>query len=88
MVLTNRLMRAFGAWRQRRDTRRRGVHGLVGLSERILADIDLRRADVHAAMMGVAPLGRRTTDAAPQGSACRNSAPLRYQPCLVACSKA
>jgi uncharacterized protein YjiS (DUF1127 family) len=43
-----RLIRMLGAWRRRRSHLRH----FMTLSDRTLADIGLRRADVHAAMMG------------------------------------
>jgi uncharacterized protein YjiS (DUF1127 family) len=90
MSAMGRLTRGLGAWRRRRAARRRAsLHGLMGLSDRALADIGLRRADVHAATMGVMPLGGRATDLAAKGSICRDLAPFRrYQPCRVVCSKA
>jgi uncharacterized protein YjiS (DUF1127 family) len=82
-----RLMRAFGRWRRRRALRRRAsLDGLVGLSDRSLADIGLRRADLQAAMMGVMPLGPRATAA--EDSTCRDPARFRrYQPCRLVCAK-
>jgi uncharacterized protein YjiS (DUF1127 family) len=84
-----RLMRAFGRWRRRRAMRRRAsLDGLVGLSDRSLADIGLRRADLQAATMGVIPLGRRATDIAAERSTCRDPGRFRrYQPCRVVCAK-
>ncbi|MGH6902036.1 MAG: DUF1127 domain-containing protein [Geminicoccaceae bacterium] len=52
-----RLVRALAAWRRRRAMRRRArLHGFIGLSDRTLADIGLRRADVHGALLGAMPL--------------------------------
>lgn len=57
-----RLLRMVADWRQRRAVRRRAqLHTFIGLSDRMLADIGVRRADVHAAVAGVVPaqhLGR------------------------------
>ena len=51
------LLRMLAAWRQRRATRR-GVrlHGFTNMSDRMLADIGVRRADVHAAISGMMPV--------------------------------
>ena len=51
------LLRMLAEWRQRRATRR-GVrlHGFTNMSDRMLADIGVRRADVHAAMSGMMPV--------------------------------
>jgi uncharacterized protein YjiS (DUF1127 family) len=77
-----RLGRALNDWRQRRANRRRAqVAGFMALSDRTLADIGLRRADVHAAMIGVAPLGRRATMQAPAAAICQLSG---VRPTLVA----
>ena len=56
------IMRLFGklaAWRQRRAARRTHLHGFMAMSDRALADIGVRRADVHAAVVGAMPLGRQ-----------------------------
>ena len=69
VVAMRRLMRAINTWRQVRVRRRRAkIHRFMALSDRILADIGLRRADVNAAMIGVVPLGRRATLHAPAGA--------------------
>jgi uncharacterized protein YjiS (DUF1127 family) len=49
--------RLIAKWRQRRAARR-GVrlHGFTHMSDRMLADIGVRRADVHAAMSGMMPV--------------------------------
>ena len=60
------LLRLFSAWRQRRAARRRArLHSFMDVSDRVLADIGVRRADVYGAMIGVAPLRRAV---APEGS--------------------
>jgi uncharacterized protein YjiS (DUF1127 family) len=52
-----RLARALRAWRQGRTVPRgANLHGFVVLSDRALADIGVRRADVQAAMSGMMPL--------------------------------
>jgi uncharacterized protein YjiS (DUF1127 family) len=51
-----RLLRTITSWRRRRAARRRGVHGWMHMSDRMLADIGVRRADVHAAMSGMMPV--------------------------------
>ena len=54
-----RLMQVFSAWRQRRTARRRAhLHGFMAMSDRALADIGVRRAHVHGALVGAMPLGR------------------------------
>jgi Domain of unknown function (DUF1127) len=45
----------------------------MALSDRILADIGLRRADVYGAMIGVVPLGRRASVPAPAAATCQMS---------------
>ena len=50
----NAMERLLSAWRQWRAARRRArLHELVNMSDRMLADIGVRRADVHAAMSGL-----------------------------------
>jgi uncharacterized protein YjiS (DUF1127 family) len=50
------LLRLFGAGRHRRAPRRRAdLHDLMHMSDRMLADIGVRRADVHAALSGLVP---------------------------------
>jgi uncharacterized protein YjiS (DUF1127 family) len=59
-----RLARALGAWRQERAARRRAkAHGFMGLSDRALADIGVRRADVVGALVGALPLRRSAATA-------------------------
>jgi uncharacterized protein YjiS (DUF1127 family) len=73
-----RLMRLLGAWRQRRAARRRGgVHSFMNLSDRALADIGLRRADVHGALVGVMPLRRSATAVEPPPDAAIRHLPRR-----------
>jgi uncharacterized protein YjiS (DUF1127 family) len=62
------LVRLFGATRLRRAPRRgAGLHHFMHMSDRMLADIGVRRADVHAAMSGLMPPQHiaRTTGGAP-----------------------
>jgi uncharacterized protein YjiS (DUF1127 family) len=56
MTALMRLPRTIASWRQRRAARRRGLHGLMHMSDRMLADIGVRRADVHAAISGMMPV--------------------------------
>jgi uncharacterized protein YjiS (DUF1127 family) len=56
MAALMRLRRMIGSWRQRRVARRRALHGFMHMSDRMLADIGVRRADVHAAMSGMMPV--------------------------------
>jgi uncharacterized protein YjiS (DUF1127 family) len=52
----NAMERLLSAWRQWRAARRRArLHEFVDMSDRMLADIGVRRADVHAAMSGLMP---------------------------------
>jgi uncharacterized protein YjiS (DUF1127 family) len=68
------LLRVIAGWRNRRAARRSGrVHGFIHMSDRMLADIGLRRADVHAALVGVKPLGRPATEEASEAAICRLS---------------
>jgi uncharacterized protein YjiS (DUF1127 family) len=51
------LLRTLAAWRHRRAARRSvRLHGFTNMSDRMLADIGVRRADVHAAMSGMMPV--------------------------------
>jgi uncharacterized protein YjiS (DUF1127 family) len=51
------LVRIVAKWRQRRDARRGArLHGFMHMSDRMLADIGVRRADVHAALRGMMPI--------------------------------
>ncbi len=51
------LLRIVARWRRRRAARRGArLHGFVQMSDRMLADIGVRRADVHAAMSGMMPV--------------------------------
>jgi uncharacterized protein YjiS (DUF1127 family) len=51
------LLRIIAQWRQRRAARRGArLHGFMHMSDRMLADIGVRRADVHAAMSGMMPV--------------------------------
>jgi uncharacterized protein YjiS (DUF1127 family) len=60
-----RLARALRAWRQDRPARRRAkAHGFMGLSDRALADIGVRRADVVGALVGAMPLRQSAAIAA------------------------
>ena len=57
------IKRLLNAWRQRRAARRRTrSNSFMSLSDRALADIGVRRADVHGAMLGVAPLRQGALD--------------------------
>jgi uncharacterized protein YjiS (DUF1127 family) len=59
MSALRRLARALGAWRQDRAARRRARrHSFMGLSDRALADIGVRRADIVGALVGAMPLRR------------------------------
>jgi uncharacterized protein YjiS (DUF1127 family) len=50
------LVRLLSAGRHWRPPRRRaGLHDFIHMSDRMLADIGVRRADVHAAMSGLMP---------------------------------
>jgi uncharacterized protein YjiS (DUF1127 family) len=54
MTAMMRLWRMVRSWRRRRVARRRGhLHNLMGMSDRTLADIGVRRADVQGAISGV-----------------------------------
>jgi uncharacterized protein YjiS (DUF1127 family) len=57
MTAMKRLLRTIERWRQRRAARPRArLHGFVHMSDRMLADIGVRRADVHAALSGMMPV--------------------------------
>ena len=52
-----RLLRMVTSWRRRRAARRRThLHGFMSMSDHMLADIGVRRADVHAAISGLVPV--------------------------------
>jgi uncharacterized protein YjiS (DUF1127 family) len=51
------LLRSIAKWRQHRAERRgTRLHGFMHMSDRMLADIGVRRADVHAALSGIIPV--------------------------------
>jgi uncharacterized protein YjiS (DUF1127 family) len=55
--LLTRMARALRAWSRDRTVRRgASFHGFTALSDRALADIGVRRADMHAAMTGMLPV--------------------------------
>ena len=57
MSALTRLLRMVTSWRQRRAARRRAqLRGFMHMSDRMLADIGVRRADVHAAISGLVPV--------------------------------
>jgi hypothetical protein len=63
------MKRLFSAWRRRRAARRRTPsNSFMSLSDLALADIGVRRADVHGAMLGVAPLRQSAIDHAPEAA--------------------
>jgi uncharacterized protein YjiS (DUF1127 family) len=65
MSALRRLARAFGAWRQDRAARRHARrHSFMGLSDRALADIGVRRAEVVGALVGAIPLRQSAATAA------------------------
>ena len=69
-----RLLRLLNAWRQRRSERRRArMHSFMGMSDRALADIGVRRADVYGALIGAMPLTQAaaTPDESPSGATIR-----------------
>ena len=52
----NAMQRLLSAWRQWRAARRRAhLHDFMHMSDRMLADIGVRRADIHAALSGLVP---------------------------------
>jgi uncharacterized protein YjiS (DUF1127 family) len=68
MTTLGRLFRMLNAWRTRRAARRRAqLHDFMHMSDRMLADIGVRRADVHAAISGMMPVEHivRTHGASP-----------------------
>ena len=51
------MLRIIAQWRHRRAARRGArLQGFIHMSDRMLADIGVRRADVHAAMSGMMPV--------------------------------
>ena len=73
MSALRRLLEKFAAWRRRRAARRRAhLHGFMAMSDRALADIGVRRAHVHGALVGAMALGRdATTETPPEATICR-----------------
>ena len=68
MTAMARLLRMVTGWRRRRAAKRRAqLHGFMLMSDRMLADIGVRRADVHAAVSGLMPIEHiaRTQGGAP-----------------------
>jgi uncharacterized protein YjiS (DUF1127 family) len=52
-----RLLRTLTGWARRRGARSRApLDGFMHMSDRMLADIGVRRADLHAAISGVVPM--------------------------------
>jgi uncharacterized protein YjiS (DUF1127 family) len=79
MSALRRLVASFRAWRGRRVAAR---HSFMVLSDRMLADIGVRRADVVGAAAGAVPLARTAAplEAAPaDANVCR----LRRRPALT-----
>ncbi|MGH6947166.1 MAG: hypothetical protein ACREDZ_07535 [Kiloniellales bacterium] len=71
-------LRLLKAWRQRRSERRRTrMHSFMGMSDRALADIGVRRADVYGALIGAVPLAQAAVapDDAPSGATIRRLPP-------------
>jgi uncharacterized protein YjiS (DUF1127 family) len=57
MAAMTRLLRMVTSWRRRRAARHRAqLHGFMHMSDRMLADVGVRRADVHAAISGLVPV--------------------------------
>jgi uncharacterized protein YjiS (DUF1127 family) len=82
MAAMQRLLRALNRWRRRRAKRNGGrLQDFMALSDRTLADIGLRRADVHAALIGAIPLGRRPTVGDDEGGGSRCEAAVCRMPC-------
>ena len=78
------LRRVVAKWRQRRAARRGArLHGFMHMSDRMLADIGVRRADVHAAMSGMMPVEHiaRTQGGRPWTAEIH---PLRRRPEVIA----
>jgi uncharacterized protein YjiS (DUF1127 family) len=74
MTAMMRLLGKFRAWRRCRAARRRArLHSFMDLSDRTLADIGLRRADVYGALVDAVPLG--------QGAAMSQTSPCDAQIC-------
>lgn len=71
MTAIKRLLRLLRAWMQRRARRRAHLGSFMGVSDRVLADIGVRRIDVYGAMAGVVPLRRTaaTAEEAPPDAA-------------------
>lgn len=79
----NGLQRLLGAWRQWRARRRRArLHEFVHMSDRMLADIGVRRADIHAALSGMMPAQHlaRTHSETPWTAPVHKLCPQRCQP--------
>jgi uncharacterized protein YjiS (DUF1127 family) len=74
-------LRLIAKWRQRCAARRGArLHGFTHMSDRMLADIGVRRADVHAAISGMMPVEHlaRTRGGRPWTAEIH---PLRRPPC-------
>jgi uncharacterized protein YjiS (DUF1127 family) len=57
MTAMARLLKMIANWRRRRAARRGAqLQGFMHMSDRMLADIGVRRADVHAALSGMMPV--------------------------------
>ena len=78
------LLRVVAKWRQGHAARRGArLHGFMHMSDRMLADIGVRRADVHAAMSGMMPVEHiaRTQGGHPWTAEIH---PLRRRPAVIA----
>jgi uncharacterized protein YjiS (DUF1127 family) len=83
MTAMTRLLRTIERWRQRRAARRSArLQGFMQMSDRMLADIGVRRADVHAAISGMMPVEHiaRTHGGSPWTAPVRPLRPDMRQP--------
>ena len=80
MKALRRLLSAGRHWRAPR--RRAGLHDFMHMSDRMLADIGVRRADVHAAMSGLMPPQHiaRTRGGAPWTAQIQRLRPRCHEP--------
>jgi uncharacterized protein YjiS (DUF1127 family) len=84
------MMRLLGAGRPWRAPRRRAhMHEFMHMSDRMLADIGVRRADIHAALSGLMPAQHiaRTHGGTPWTSTVHTLRPQSREPSDAMCGR-
>jgi uncharacterized protein YjiS (DUF1127 family) len=84
------ITRLLGAGRSWRATRRRtDLHAFMHMSDRMLADIGVRRADIHAALSGLVPAQHiaRTSGGTPWTASVHTLRPQCREPSDALCGR-